>query len=180
MADTNLTRTIEKYFRPVLLVLAFLGLLMFAFAKEARGEVTTELGAGFLSGEVSKGAALILTERWGGPYDNRYSVGMGYISEQEVTDRSGDFYEVRENLWVQAQRRVPFPVKGCPIDCWGLGIGVAYFNGTNRALGSNLTAALSVEFRPNERLSVNIRHYSNAGSATPNMGQDMLSVGYTF
>ena len=162
------------------IIALFMGLLLFAFCKEPRAEVTAEVGMGFLSSQLSRGGSFLLTERWGGQYGNAYSLGIGFVSEQEVTDSSQDFYRLRENLYIQAQRRVAFPIKGCPIDCWGLGIGVAYFNDTNRALGSHFTIAMSVEFRPNERMSVNIRHYSNAGSSSPNMGQDMLTLGYTF
>ena len=181
MAESNLTRKFEKIIKPFFIVLTFIALLMFGFCREAKAEVTGELGAGFLSGQLSKGAALIVTERWGGPYGSRYSVGMGYISEQEVTDRKENFHEVRENLFIMAQRRVSFDIKGCPDhDCITLGIGPAYFNGISRWNGSKFVAALSVEFRPDEHWSVNIRHFSNAGSATPNMGQDLLTIGYTF
>ena len=180
MSEENLTRKLEKLLKPALLVGLFIVLLMFGFCQEAKAEVTTELGAGFLSGQLSKGAALMVTERWGGPYNSRYAIGIGYISEQEVTDRSQDFYEVKENLFVLAQRRVSFNIKGCDHDCISLGIGPAYFNGTSRWNGSKFVAALSVEFRPDKHWSVNIRHFSNAGSATPNMGQDLLTIGYTF
>lgn len=148
-------------------------MLLFGFSQESHAsDVTVELGAGFLSGEFSKGGALLVNQRW---KSGRYSVGIGYISEQEVTDRSNTFYEVRENLFIQAQRRTClFNDKLC------LGIGVAHFNNTNRALGSKFTAGVHVEGQINENLSLNIRHYSNAGSATPNMGQDMITIGWSF
>ena len=180
MPEDNLTRRLEKVLKPAIIVGIFIVLLMFGFCQEAKAEVTSELGMGFLSGEVSKGAALIVTERWGGPHGSRWSVGLGYISKQEVTDRSQDAYDVQENLFILAQRRVSFNIKGCSHDCISLGIGPAYFNGTSRWNGSKFVAALSVEFRPTEHWSVNIRHFSNAGSARPNMGQDLLTIGYTF
>lgn len=165
----NLWRTLEGIAKPVGLILAFLLLLLFFFYKEAHADVQIEVGAGLLSGEFSQGGALVLDERF---VDGKYALGIGYISEQEVTDRAGDLYEVRENLFVFAQRRV--------CQRWlCLGIGAAHFNGTNRALGSKLTAALSIEaVRGN--WSLNIRHFSNAGSSPPNMGQDMLTLGYAF
>jgi hypothetical protein len=181
LSESNLTRKFEKIFKPAVLVGVFLALLLVGFCREARGEVTAEIGAPMLSGEYSKGVSLIITERWGGPYNSRYSVGMGYISEQEVTDRGENFHELRENLFIMAQRRVSFPIKGCPKhDCISLGLGPAYFNAITRWNGSRFVASLSIEFRPTEHWSVNFRHFSNAGSATPNMGQDMLTVGYTF
>ena len=163
--------------------LAVVGLLLlFAWAlyNEANAEVTAEVGAGFLSSQYSKGGTVIVTERWGGPYGSRYAIGMGYISEQQVLTRRRNFYEIRENLFVFAQRRASFHLKGCEWDCISIGLGVAYFNDTNRALGSNFNAALSIEFRPTDRWSLNIRHFSNAGSAVPNMGSDMITFGYTF
>ena len=110
--------------------------------------------------------------------DGRYSWGMGYIYKQDVTPRNEPRQELQENLWIQGQRRVCF----LRDDNVCLGLGAAYFNRTNRALGSHFTAALSVEVQPqsNSPWGLSYRHYSNAGSATPNMGQDMLMVTYTF
>ena len=173
----NFTRKLEALVKPAALVGIFIILLAIGFCREARGEVTFEVGSGFLSGQFSKGAALIVTERWA---DNKWSAGMGYISQQEVTDRYENFHKLHENLFFMVQRRVSFDIKGCRHDCISLGIGPAYFNRISRWNGSNFVAALSVEFRPTEHWSVNIRHFSNAGSASPNMGQDMLTVGYTF
>lgn len=174
---SNFTRKLEALIKPAILVGIFLLLLGVGFCQEARGEVTVEVGAPMLSGEYSKGGVLLLTERY---VDGRYAVGFGYISRQEVTDRGENFHEVDENLFIFVQRRVSFDIRGCSHDCISLGIGPTYFNATNRALGSKFAAALSVEFRPSERWSVNFRHFSNAGSAHPNMGQDMLTLGYTF
>lgn len=176
----NITRKLEKLIKPAIIVFVFLVLFIIGAYNEARAEVTAEVGAGLLSGQFSGGGTAIITERWGGPYGSRYAVGMGWIDKQHVTDRDRDYYKLRYNLFAFAQRRVSFNLKGCEWDCISLGLGVAYFNNTNRALGSNFTAALSVEFRPTDRWSLNIRHFSNGGSAVPNMGQDMITIGYTF
>lgn len=45
--------------------------------------------------------------------------------------------------------------------------------------GKNLTWALSLGVGSNH-WSFRLRHYSNAGSGSPNLGQDMLTVGYAF
>jgi hypothetical protein len=60
-----------------------------------------------------------------------------------------------------------------------IGIGAAYFQNTNRALGKNLTWSLSLGFG-GEHWSVRFRHFSNAGSGSPNLGQDLLTIGYEF
>jgi hypothetical protein len=164
---------------PIIVVL-LLALALLGLCQETQAEVTVEGGAGFLSSQASGGGTAIITERWGGPYKSRYAVGMGYIYKQHVLTRKRNYYNLDENLFVFAQRRISFYLKGCEWDCISVGLGVAYFNSTNRALGSNFNAALSIEFRPTDKWSLNIRHFSNAGSATPNMGQDMITIGYTF
>lgn len=163
-----------------LIVILFLILCFIGFCSEGKAEVTAEVGAGLLSAQFSGGGVALVTERWGGPYGSRYAVGMGFIEKQHVVDRARDYYDVNENLFVFAQRRISFDLKGCEHDCISLGLGVSYFNTLTRWNGSKFNAALSVEFRPTKRWSLNLRHFSNAGSAAPNMGQDMITVGYTF
>jgi len=120
-----------------------------------------------LSGQYAKGQSLLLTERW-----DKYSIGVGYITKQEVTDRSGTTYYPRENVFVHGMRHITIH------DRVELGLGVGYFNDTNRALGSNFQFSLLARYNLGERWTINFRHFSNAGSQRPNMGQDMLTVGY--
>lgn len=160
--------------RGTLIVGAFLVLLIVAFCREAEADVTLEVGAPFLSGEYSKGAGLLLSEDNG-----KYRWGMGYISEQEVLpsweeDNGRPKVDLRENLFIHGQRIVRLTDK---ID---FGLGAAYFNSTNRALGSKFTASLSVTYELSPHASINLRHWSNAGSATPNMGQDLITFGWSF
>lgn len=163
----NKWREFEKKVRPALVVLAFL--VAFMAMNRCEAEMRYEIGAGFLSGEYSEGTALIVTET----FDNNWSVGMGYISKQEVTDRAGTTYEPRENLWGSVQRSVNWKELE-------MGLGLAYFNGTNRALGSNFVASMSIHWNITDSFSVGFRHFSNAGSASPNMGQDIISLSWTF
>lgn len=165
----NLWRKIESYIKPWMMVLAFLLVILFGFYKEANAEVTVELGPTMLSGELSKGAAAIFNEKFG-----KYVVGMGIIGPQEVTDRSGDLYKVRTNLFVHGQRLVSIT------DNLDFGLGVGYFNAKTRWNGSNFVASLSIEYELTDHWSVKFRHWSNAGSASPNMGQDLFTVGYSF
>lgn len=166
---SNRWRDFEAKIKPLYIILFFLALILFAAHKEAKAEITVEVGPTFLSGEFADGGLLALTETFG-----KYSVGVGYVSKQEVTDRSGTFYELDENAFVQAYRN--FNVyRG-----FNLGLGATYFNATNRALGSNFAFSCLVNWQITDNLSLNFRHYSNAGSATPNMGQDALTIGWTF
>ena len=142
----------------------FLVILMFFLYQEADA-AEIEAGPAFLSGEFSEGGALLITERVG-----RFSVGGGYISKQYC--HCNYPADLRENIFFQGQRIVEYKKAE-------IGIGAAYFQNTNRALGKNLTWSLSAGYG-GEHWNVRIRHYSNAGSGSPNLGQDMLTVGYRF
>jgi len=166
----NWPQKIEEVVKPLAIIAAFLILLLFAFGKEAKADVSIEIGPTFLSGEYADGQVLTLNEQ----FDNGYSVGVGYITKQVVTDRDGNTFYLRENVFVQAMRHVDVTGK------FNLGLGVGYVNGTNRALGSKFVFSLLVRYDFTDRWSANIRHFSNAGSSPPNMGQDMLTIGYSF
>lgn len=150
------------------IVLVFLLILGFFFYSEANA-AEFEIGPAVLSGEYSDGGALIFSERIG-----KFAIGGGYVSEQFVNTcgRPDCAFDIRENILFQVQRIVKW--KNAEI-----GIGPAYFQNTNRALGKNLTWSLSLGY-VGEHWAVRIRHYSNAGSGAPNMGQDMVTLGYSF
>ena len=97
---SNRWRDFEAKVRPLYLVLAFI--VCFMAASKCEAEMRYEIGGGFLSGEFSGGASLMFSEK----FSNNWNVGMGYIAEQEVTDRSGTTYDVRENLWASAWKSV--------------------------------------------------------------------------
>lgn len=146
------------------IILVFLLILIFFAYKEANA-LELEAGPALLSGEYSEGGAMILSDRIG-----KFSVGGGYISKQVCHCRYPA--ELDENIFFHAQR--VFEYKR-----WELGIGPAYFQNTNRALGKKLTWSLSLGFG-GEHWSIRVRHFSNAGSGTPNLGQDTLVIGYAF
>lgn len=168
MSKSNWTRNFEKIVKPVFIISAFLLLLLWGLNQEARAETSVELGGTMLSGQYGQGTALILSETW----KDKYSIGFGYITKQEVTDRSGTTYSLRENVFVQGVRHIDITEK------FNLGLGASYFNDTNRALGSQFAFSLLMRYDITDRWNINFRHYSNAGSKRPNMGQDMLTVGY--
>lgn len=165
---SNLWRRVESKIKPWMFVLAFVILMGLGFCREAQAEVSMEIGPPMLSGEYSKGAAGSITERF-----DLWAVGLGVISSQEVTDRSGTHYDLRSQLFMWIERRVQ-------LGKFELGIGPAYLNAINRANGSNFNATLLIEYRPGDHWTLSIRHFSNAGSVSPNMGQDMILVGYVF
>ncbi len=170
-------------FRPIYLVVIFLMLLFYLFAREAKADVQIELGPTNLSGDWA-GAGLLLSERFG-----RYDFGIGYVSEQTVSLRTFSLddpsctritdginrcdFEIRENIFIHAQRIVKY--KKCE-----MGIGPAWFQNTSRVFGKQLNFGLMVGCNISEKVFVRIRHWSNAGSASPNLGQDLLTIGWRF
>lgn len=142
----------------------FLVIMCFFFYKEANA-VELEVGPGLLSGEYSEGQALIINERVG-----KWDIGGGYISKQYCHCTWPAALD--ENIFFHGQRIVEYKMAE-------IGIGAAYFQNTNRALGKNLTWSLSLGFG-GEHWSVRFRHFSNAGSGSPNLGQDLLTIGYEF
>jgi hypothetical protein len=154
-----------------MMVLAFIIILLLGFHKEANADVTVEIGPTFLSGELSKSGALIVNQDYG-----KWRVGMGLTGAQRVVPRTEPETKVRQNLFVHGQRVVEIA------DNWDLGLGVAYFNARTRWNGTNFVASMSIEYGKTrwEHLRIRYRHFSNAGSASPNMGQDILLVGWRF
>ena len=167
----NIWRKFETLVKPWMLVVIFIIVLLFGFWQEGRADqVNAEIGPTFLSGEFSKAAALIVNQTW----DNKWRVGMGYVSSQEVTPRKEPLTEIRANLFVHGQRVVKIT------ENFDLGLGIGYFNATTRWNGSHFVASMSLEYSLTDRWDIRFRHFSNAGSASPNMGQDMLTIGYRF
>lgn len=170
-SDDNLWRKFERIVRPWMMVLLFIIILIFGFMRESRADVVSvELGPTMLSGELSEGAVLMVNQTW----DERWRLGMGYVAEQKVTPRREPEMEVRPNLFIHGQRIVGIT------ENFDLGLGVGYFNAKTRWNGSQFVASMSIEYSINDNWSLQFRHFSNAGSASPNMGQDMFTIGYSF
>jgi hypothetical protein len=149
----------------VWIIAVFLLVIGYFFWYEDANAAEFEIGPALLSGEYSEGGTLIFTERVG-----KWSLGGGYVSEQYCHCTWPT--SLKENIFFQGQRIVEHKK-------FEIGLGAAYFQNTNRALGKNLTWALSLGYG-GEHLSVRFRHYSNAGSGSPNLGQDMVTLGYNF
>ncbi len=136
--------------------------------KDAKAEMRIEAGAAFLSAEYSDGAALFFSEVW----DDKYLLGFGIVGNQKGEFSEGTI-DVRSNMVVQAQRLVTYKRIT-------LGIGPAYWQHTNRAIGSELLFALSLGVNVGKNWDIMYRHFSNGGTASPNSGQDLLLIGYRF
>ena len=146
----------------------------------ANAETRIEVGPTLLSDEFSSGVSVSVIER-----TDKWDFGITWTSEQDVwpgwekrngygpahLERNAGVFVQRH--WTLASVEEVYEIK--------IGIGVAYWANKNRALGSNLTFPVVLEIpTPLERWTIHFRHFSNAGSATPNLGQDMITIGYSF
>ena len=59
-------------------------------------------------------------------------------------------------------------------------LGPAYWIHTSRFIGANMGFTLALKWHIGEHATVNIRHWSNAGTTKPNRGQDLLTFGWRF
>ncbi len=148
------------------IVAAFLLIVTLVFSCEDSEAAEIEVGPTLLSGEFAEGGALIFNSE----LNQRWYLGGGYISHQQCHCSYPTGLE--ENIFFHIQRRARWRLVE-------VGLGPAYFQNTNRALGKNLTWSLSLGLA-GEHWSIRFRHFSNAGSGSPNLGQDMLTIGYAF
>lgn len=164
-----------KKIKPAFVLIATFLLIFFWFAyNEAdAGEIGVEFGPTLLSGEFAQGGMLLFTER----FKNRYEYGIGYVSRQTCRCSDG-VQSIKENSFVYAGRVVS---RGRV----ELGLGASWWMETNRITSGNLNFNLHLGWNFNERFSVKIRHFSNAGTAGPigggwNLGQDQVLLGVRF
>jgi len=166
--------------------------LMLLVAGVAGAETRVGVGAGLLSDQFSGGFTLTITER----INKKWEVGLFYVDEQDVcpafevkrgkpcpvfVDRNWAFFGKR--IWTfRGDVNPDYPNGAFRMH---FGLGVAKWAETNRALGSEWTIPVSIgidlpPFWGQENVSLYIHHFSNAGSHTPNMGQDAIELTWTF
>ena len=145
-------------------------LILLLLAGTAHADVIFEAGPAFLSNSRSGAALIVVSER-----SDKWDLGIGWVDEQTVfpkweRDRSLPEVSFRENLFVHATR----------VGKWGrfeLGLGAAYFQNTNRVSSKHLLVSAYFAFNFNKAWSIRLRHFSNAGSGSPNLGQDAILIG---
>jgi len=150
-----------------------LTLLLLLFTLNVSAETRIEVGPTALSDNWSEGVMVVISERFG-----KFDIGLGYTSEQDVwpkwekdngygpahLERNSFFYGQR--IWSKGR--------------FEFGLGLAQFANKSRALGQKTTYPLVIGWNFNEDVSLRLRHFSNAGSATPNLGQDAITIAWTF
>ncbi len=155
-----------KKVKPVVyMVIGFL--IAFIWMRSAEA-ATTEGGAAIASSELS-GAVISYSER----LDDKWDIGLFVVGEQSFQKADGKV-RIGVNAAIHAQRVVSWKRLE-------MGLGAAYWQNRNRLLGCHFTFSLSVRaYSPKERFFVTARHFSNAGSCSPNSGQDMFLFGWRF
>lgn len=154
---------IKNVSKTVIAIVLFLAVFFWWRSAEA-GEL--ELGATGIGSDFSEGAMLYYGER----FAEKWDVGIGVTSEQRYKG-----VDVGINAFVTVQRIVKDP-------WWGkieLGVGIAGFQNTNRALGCIFTFHPSL-FYSGDRFGIGYRHFSNSGSCEPNAGQNGLMFRWSF
>lgn len=152
----------------IAIALFLLAFVVLRCTESEAAETTIELGAAIASDDLS-GIALGFSERFYG----KWEVGAMLYGEQDFRKPEGDltignnaiFYAGRVVNW---QRRLE------------LSLGLAYWQNTNRLGGCHTTFALGVGLRLSTHAWLSARHFSNAGTCTPNSGQDSLTFAWRF
>lgn len=99
---------------------------------------------------------------------NKFSVGVMLISNQ-----SWDGIEEGNNGGIFIQRIVRYKN-------FSMGLGAASWINTSRVIGAHIGFHLSLHYDINEKFSLNVRHWSNAGTSINNRGQDLVTIGWEF
>lgn len=129
-----------------------------------------QVGAAVLRGSAT--AALGASVRWpeAGPGTSDWECGLFVIDEYDYHGSSQPRQAIANCLLVAhiIKKRVDF------------GAGAAYLYNTDAINGSNLNFALLARYQITDRLTISWRHWSNAGLAQPNVGRDVVFVGWRF
>ena len=153
--------------KPVIIAITvFVLLLLLAFSCTSRGaELRVEAGSATVRGETP---AIGLELRWplAGPVNTDYEVGFllsGTSTNRQENPNAFTGYGMIVDGWKKAE----------------LGLGFAYTN-ADWEYTCNLTAALMARYRFTERVAVQWRHFSSAGSCDPNAGRDFATISWRF
>lgn len=148
-------------------IVVFVLLLLALFALKSRGsELQVEGGAAVLRGWAP---VLGLSIQWpdAGPVGTDYEAGFNLIGESTYNDEDVTNQAVWYGMVWDGYRAIE------------LGIGAAYFN-IESPYTCQFTFALGARWRVTERVAMQWRHYSTAGSCRPNVGRDLGTISFFF
>jgi hypothetical protein len=149
----------------------FTAVLVLAIAMPCRagdGAVLAfEAGQSVIRGPAT---AIRLSITWpgSGPAGTEYTCGMGLVTASDYRNQEQPIQAVLDCQLVRNFGQIEF------------GAGPSYLKNVDSYNGSNLNFALVARWRITDRLSVQWRHWSNAGIVRPNAGRDIVSVGLSF
>jgi len=147
----------------VLAVIAFLTFLSFS----SRGsELYLDAGSAIVRGETP---VLGLNIAWknAGPVNTDYELGFKLIGQSDYKGKPQTNQFALHALLVDGYKN------------FEMGMGFAYFN-----VPSNYTCqenfSIMVRWRFTDRIHLQGQHYSSAGSCKPNVGRDLVTLGWRF
>lgn len=103
-----------------------------------------------------------------GPKHGDFQCGLFLISQYEADGKTQPNQGIAHCQVVLRAQRFSF------------GLGPAFLQNMDAINGSHFNFALMAGYRVNDRMSVQWRHWSNADTARPNKGRDVLLVGWAF
>ena len=141
---------------------------LFLCLGDVNAEINIEAGPAFLSGEFSDGGLLLISDR----ITPKWSVGLAYTSEQ-VCNGCTHQVDLKRNLGLIGSRIFSYKR-------FEFGLGASYWQNTNRALSRNFNVHVMFGFQITDRLSLRGHHDSNSGSGDTNLGQDAITLAWSF
>ena len=126
-----------------------------------------EAGPAFLSGEFSEGGLLLISDR----VTPKWELSLAYVSEQHC--HCAGVNELMENIGITGARLGQYK-------SLEFGIGASFWQNENRAFGEKFNVHALLGWNVSKKFAVRYRHWSNAGSGRPNLGQDALSLAWFF
>ena len=120
----------------------------------ANSEIFIEIGPNFTEEGSTESVTLLVQKRW----QDKYAVGLGYISPQSVDtcDRPDCHWDIPEQFMIGMER----------IFLWrrlSFGFGLYYVDGLSRITSSYVNARSSIAFALTDHFEIKLSHISNGG-----------------
>jgi hypothetical protein len=152
-----------------LILVVFIAAFLVGASECSAAEPVLQLEGG---ATVIRGPAtgLGLTVKWpqAGPRSADFACSLFLIGQYEVKGVEQANQAIAHCQLVTHIKRLDF------------GIGPAFLQNTDAINGSHFNFALMLGYRVTDRLSIQWRHWSNAGTKSPNSGRDAVMVGWAF
>lgn len=154
-----------------LAILLFVALAVLGWATTCRASdnqsISLESGSTYVRGEAAVLAATI-TWAHAGPKDADYECGIVLIGSSTFEGVAQRNQAAFDCMLVDGMWKVDF------------GLGVAYLQNIDDYNGSHTNFALKIQYHVNDRWVLIVRHFSNLGTVSPNLGRDFIVAGYKF